>query len=74
MEGRSVYQRTKEDDALPVCEGSPHLVAATAAPILCQGGMCWAWCCSPPERGASRRERIQAGADCGGLLGRHMEA
>ena len=74
MEGRSVYQRTKEDDALPVCEGSPHLIAATAAPILCQGDVLGLVLFAAGEGELPGESEYNLAQIVAAFLGRHMEA
>ena len=74
MEGRSVYQRTKEDDALPVCEGSPHLIAATAAPILCQGDVLGLVLFAAGEGELPGESEYKLAQIVAAFLGRHMEA
>lgn len=74
MEGRSVYQRTKEDDALPVCEGSPHLIAATAAPILCQGDVLGLVLFAAGEGEFPGESEYKLAQIVAAFLGRHMEA
>ena len=74
MEGRSVYQRTKADDALPVCEGSPHLIAATAAPILCQGDVLGLVLFAAGEGELPGESEYKLAQIVAAFLGRHMEA
>ena len=74
MEGRSVYQRTKEDDALPVCEGSAHLIAATAAPILCQGDVLGLVLFAAGEGELPGESEYKLAQIVAAFLGRHMEA
>lgn len=74
MEGRSVYQRTKEDDALPVCEGSPHLIAATVAPILCQGDVLGLVLFAAGEGELPGESEYKLAQIVAAFLGRHMEA
>ena len=74
MEGRSVYQRAKEDDALPVCEGSPHLIAATAAPILCQGDVLGLVLFAAGEEELPGESEYKLAQIVAAFLGRHMEA
>ena len=74
MEGRSIYQRSKGDAAVPVCEGSDHLFTATAAPILCQGdvlGLVLFAAGFDQYPGESEYKLAQTVA---AFLGRHMEA
>lgn len=74
MEGRSIYQRSKGDAAVPVCEGSDHLFTATAAPILCQGdvlGLVLFAAGVDQYPGESEYKLAQTVA---AFLGRHMEA
>ena len=74
MEGRSIYQRSKGDAAVPVCEGSDHLLTATAAPILCQGdvlGLVLFAAGVDQYPGESEYKLAQTVA---AFLGRHMEA
>ena len=74
MEGRSVYQRTKEDDALPVCEGSPHLIAATAATSLCQGDVLGLVLFAAGEGELPGESEYKLAQIVAASLGRHMEA
>ena len=74
MEGRSVYQRTKEDDALPVCEGSAHLIAATAAPILCQGDVLGLVLFAAGEGELPGESEYKLAQTVAAFLGRHMES
>ena len=74
MEGRSVYQRAKDDEALPVCEGSTRLVALTAAPILCQGDVLGLVLFAAEKGQLPGESEYKLAQTVAAFLGRHMEA
>ncbi len=74
MEGRSVYQRAKDDAALPVCEGGAHLVALTAAPILCQGDVLGLVLFAAGDGQFPGESEYKLAQTVAAFLGRHMEA
>ena len=74
MEGRSIYQRTKGDAALPICEGSSRLTAATAAPILCQGDVLGLVLFAAEDGQFPGEGEYKLAQTVAAFLGRHMEA
>ena len=74
MEGRSIYQRSESDAALPVCEGDSHLLAATAAPILCQGDVLGLVLFAAGEGQYPGESEYKLAQTVAAFLGRHMES
>lgn len=74
MDGRSIYQRSRGDAALPVCQGNDHLIAATAAPILCQGDVLGLVLFAAGEGQYPDESEYKLAQTVSSFLGKHMES
>ena len=74
MDGRSIYQRSRGDAALPVCQGNDHLIAATAAPILCQGDVLGLVLFAAGEGQYPGESEYKLAQTVSSFLGKHMES
>ena len=74
MDGRSIYQRSRGDAAFPVCQGNDHLIAATAAPILCQGDVLGLVLFAAGEGQYPGESEYKLAQTVSSFLGKHMES
>ena len=74
MDGRSIYQRSRGDAALPVCQGNDQLIAATAAPILCQGDVLGLVLFAAGEGQYPAESEYKLAQTVSSFLGKHMES
>ena len=74
MDGRSIYQRSRGDAALPVCQGNDQLIAATAAPILCQGDVLGLVLFAAGEGQYPDESEYKLAQTVSSFLGKHMES
>ena len=74
MEGRGIYQRQPRDPALPVCADNSHLLAATAAPILCQGDVLGLVLFAAEAGQYPGESEYKLAQTVAAFLGRHMES
>lgn len=74
MEGRGIYQRQPRDPALPVCADNSRLLAATAAPILCQGDVLGLVLFAAEAGQYPGESEYKLAQTVAAFLGRHMES
>ena len=74
MDRRSIYQRSRGDAAFPVCQGNDHLIAATAAPILCQGDVLGLVLFAAGEGQYPGESEYKLAQTVSSFLGKHMES
>ena len=74
MDGRSIYQRSRGDAAAPVCQGNDRLIAATAAPILCQGDVLGLVLFAGGEGQYPGESEYKLAQTVSAFLGKHMES
>lgn len=73
MDHRSIYQRKKGDPPLPVCRENDRFIAATAAPILCQGDVLGLVLFAGDEGSLPGESEYKLAQTVAAFLGKHME-
>lgn len=75
MEGRQIYQRKEQEDAMAICEDTDKFLMDVAAPILSEGDVlgCVVFAASPGDMPTGETE-YKLAQTIAGFLGRHMES